>query len=190
MMKKNLHPKRIISLDLHRLSFGFVVFEGPDKLLDWGVKSFRNGVNAVKIPFYQKLNRLVEDFDPEGLVVKVPCRTDMSTKVRAVQMLARARRISVLNVPPEVLRKHFPGHNRNKHQIATYVANRLPELASMLPAKRKPWQSEHYRMSVFEAAAVGLVHLPKQTTNSRIKDSGSFDGLSVDVYTEFGPPNY
>lgn len=180
-MNKNMDHKRIISLDLHRLSFGFVVFEGSNRLLDWGVKSFRNGVNAVKVPFSQKLEHLLDDFDPDGLVVKVPLRTDLSSEVRTVQKLAKARRISVLRVPQGVLRQHFPEQNRNKHQIATVVANRLPELAAVLPSKRKPWQSEHYRMSVFEAAAAGLVQFPSRSTNQKVGDSSSFAGLSVDA---------
>jgi hypothetical protein len=42
--------KRVLALDVHPRSFGFVVFEGPNRIHDWGVKSFRRGVNAAKIP--------------------------------------------------------------------------------------------------------------------------------------------
>jgi hypothetical protein len=56
------------------------------------------------------------------------------------------------------IRAAFPDFNRNKHQIATAIAAHYPELSLYLPAKRKPWQSEKYGMSVFEAAALGIMY--------------------------------
>jgi hypothetical protein len=49
--------KRVLALDVHPRSFGYVVFEGPNRLLDWGVRSFRFGVNAVKRPVGAKVAR-------------------------------------------------------------------------------------------------------------------------------------
>ena len=40
-----------------------------------------------------------------------------------------------------------------KYQIATTIAERLPELAPRLPPFRKPWLSEDYRMSIFDAVS-------------------------------------
>jgi len=53
-------------------SFGYVVFEGPTLLLDWGVQSFRNGANAVRIPLATKIAALLEDFRPAVVVAKEP----------------------------------------------------------------------------------------------------------------------
>ena len=38
-------------------------------------------------------------------------------------------------------------------------AEQFPELLSILPPKRKPWQSEDYRMGIFDAAAIGIAYL-------------------------------
>jgi hypothetical protein len=38
------------------------------------------------------------------------------------------------------------------------IAKRFPELALRLPRFRKPWMSEDYRMSIFDAAAFGLAY--------------------------------
>jgi hypothetical protein len=43
-----------------------------------------------------------------------------------------------------------------KHQIATAIANQLSELALWVPAPRKCWMSEDYRMSIFNAVAFAL----------------------------------
>ena len=60
-MNTRSHQKRVLALDVHPSRFGYVVFEGPDELLDWGVRSFRDGVNAVRIPPAQKLAALLDD---------------------------------------------------------------------------------------------------------------------------------
>lgn len=36
---------RVFALDLHPLSFGYAMFEGPEELIEWGIKNFRHGVN-------------------------------------------------------------------------------------------------------------------------------------------------
>ena len=43
-----------------------------------------------------------------------------------------------------------------KQEIAIAIAERFPELAPRLPRSRKPWMSEDYRMSIFDAVALAL----------------------------------
>src|SRR2546427_5653754 len=64
------NEKRILAIDLRSRSFGFAVFEGPTRLLDWGVKSFRQGINAVKIPAGLKFAGLMDEFSPSTIVVR------------------------------------------------------------------------------------------------------------------------
>ena len=67
------HPIRILALAVHPLSFGFVVLEGPvHPMIDWGVRSFRHGVNAVKVPMSKKLALLLDEYRPGVLVVRGP----------------------------------------------------------------------------------------------------------------------
>ena len=151
------HSTRILTLDVHPLSFGFVVTEGPDRLIDWGVRSFRHGVNAVKVPMSRKLALLLDEYRPDVLVVREP-RAGISRRMKLIAKSAAARRILFHTIPTESMRATFPDSDRNKHEIATAVAAHYPELSPCLPAKRKPWQSEKYGMSVFEAAALGLTY--------------------------------
>jgi len=149
---------RILTLDVHPLSFGFVVLEGPDHLIDWGVRSFRHGVNAVKVPMNKKLALLLDEYRPGVLVVRGP-RPRISQRMKLIAESAAARQIPLHTTPAESIRAAFPDSNRSKHQIASAVAAHYPELSLYLPAKRKPWQSDRYGMSVFEAAALGLTYL-------------------------------
>ena len=57
-------------LDVHPRSFGFVVFEGPNQILSWGVRSFRPGVNVVKTPAGKKLFTVLDKFTPSAVVIR------------------------------------------------------------------------------------------------------------------------
>ena len=48
---------------------------------------------------------------------------------------------------------------RGKYERAVEIAARFPEIGWKLPSKRKPWESEHYSMSIFTAAALALAYL-------------------------------
>jgi hypothetical protein len=60
--------------------------------------------------------------------------------------------------PDEQLQQiYFADGRGTKHALAEIIAKRFPgELASRLPPKRKPWMSEDYRMSIFDAVALVL----------------------------------
>jgi hypothetical protein len=46
------------------------------------------------------------------------------------------------------------------------LAQRFPELAAKLPPKRKIWQSEDYRMSIFDAASLGVAYFAAATSQA------------------------
>jgi hypothetical protein len=46
-----------------------------------------------------------------------------------------------------------------KYERAQAVIKRFPILTQKLPPKRKPWESEDHRMSMFAAAALAMAYL-------------------------------
>jgi len=46
----------------------------------------------------------------------------------------------------------------NKREVASVLAEQFLALLSKLPPRRKCWQSEDYRMSIFDAAAAGVAY--------------------------------
>ena len=162
-MDKSYDP-RVLALDIRPRSFGFAVFEGRNRLLDWGVRSFRSGVNAVKHPASKKLLVLLDEFDPSAIVVGKP--HPGKNRARAplfatMQRVAAHRNIPIKLISRETVGKAFGGVRLNKYQMARAVEEHLPELATRLPPKRKLWQSEDYRMSIFDAAALGVAHFAR-----------------------------
>jgi len=56
----------------------------------------------------------------------------------------------------------FVGFERNKYEVASALALQFPDLASRLPPRRKCWQSEDYRMGIFDAAALGVAYFARR----------------------------
>jgi hypothetical protein len=157
-----LNQQRILVLDVRPRSFAFVVFEHSRQILDWGARSFRAGVNAVRVPRGPKIMRLLDEYAPEVLVVKYPQTKRLEQIVRVIRKQAKVHKIPVRVLSRRFLQETFAGHNRNKHQISSAIAERFPELLYTLPRKRKPWESEDYRTSIFDAAALGIAYFASQ----------------------------
>jgi hypothetical protein len=156
---------RIVAIDLRSSRFGFAVFEGPERLLDWGVRNFRQGVNAVRIPANVKFGELMDEFSPQTIVLM---RRDTDTKNRASmreELLTEAdkRRIAVRLLSPRAVKSAFVGSSRNKHTIAAALIERLPELASRRPGPRKIWKPDDYRLRLFDAASLGVAYFARYT---------------------------
>ncbi len=156
-------PERILVLDVHPLRFGFVILDGPHTLVDWGVRSFRRGVNAVKIPMAKKLDLLLDEYGPKVIVVG-ESKPLVSRRMKTIAKLAANRHLPISVIKREVISKVFPTSIQNKHQIAQAVGDRLPELSPFVPPKRKSWKPEHYRMDIFNAAALGVAYFATKHT--------------------------
>ena len=167
-MSDSKSQKRVLALDVRPRSFGYALFEGPERLLDWGARSFRKGVNAVRIPLGEKIEALVDECDPTVVVAK---EAQMRKKINSGQrrkmldvIVGKARHggIPVRVLGRSAVRDAFATSGfQTKHQVASALAERFAELAPILPPKRKPWQSEDYRTSIFDAAALGTAYFAR-----------------------------
>ena len=156
------YQQRILCLDIRPRSFAFVVFEGPKVVLDWGARSFRRGVNAVRVPLGLKVARLLHEYAPCALVLERPRTSKHLRIVAAIRKQAKTHKIPIRLLSARTIDAVFSGSNDNKDQIASVLTTRFPDLLSVLPPKRKPWQSEDYRMSIFDAAALGTAYFERK----------------------------
>ena len=153
--------KRILGIDPMYRGFGYVVFEGPDLLIDWGVRRVTGEKNLASISAFSQLIRRYrpDDFAIEDVNAKSCDRGQrVRTLIVALEDHARESGLAVRRVSSAAVKKAFLAKSaRNKHQIAQFIAAHFPELATYIPPERKPWMSESVNMAIFDAAAFALV---------------------------------
>jgi hypothetical protein len=154
---------RILALAIRARWLGYAVVEGRCKLVDWGMTFFqpndRTEIRATK----RRIDFLLSSFNPTLIAIaasEVAASNNASTVralVRSIRTKARARSMRFQSVNRKYIRDSFLEHNaRSKHEIALALVNRFPELLSKLPQKRKTWEKENFRMTLFDAVASGV----------------------------------
>ena len=156
-------PAKSLILALHASSrgFGYVVFSGPFSPYDWGTVGAKGDKNSVCL---KKLEQMLDRFSPETLVLEeahsVANRSERIARLyKAIVALCQGRSIDVAIYRLGDIKSCFATIGaRNRQEIAEAVARQIPALDHRVPKPRKQWQSEHRRMPLFCAAAVGLTH--------------------------------
>jgi hypothetical protein len=162
----NLSSHRALTLDIRPRRFGYAIFEGPHLLLDWGIRTHGDDERS---SLERSLNNLRSMFGPSVILVRKAAESGRITQPRTLRALrivkhfAKRRLVRVQLVDASSLRNFFSRDaTANKHDIARMIADRFPELSWRLPPKRKPWQSEPKRQSIFDAASLGVFYFAQQ----------------------------
>src|SRR5262249_12646012 len=161
--KRDTH---VLAIDPSTRGFGFAVLEGPNQLIDWGVKETKVDKNrktlklvADLIDRYQPNAIVVEDYAGKG---SRRCRR-VANLIKDISKLATKRNIRVKSFSRLKVKQAFSeSAASNKQEIAAAIANRFPELVPRLPRFRKPWMSEDYRMSIFDAVSLAITFFEKR----------------------------
>ena len=161
---------RILALDLHPRSFGYVVVENSSRLLDWGVCSDRRKHGAANVLVRKRLMQLLDLWRPAALVLHNPVKKSRRPNQKKdgltewIVAEAKSRRIMVH--APVKSSADYKGKILTKYENARRVAEHFPVLTRELPPKRQIWQSEHYRMSIFTAAALAMAQLHAKSAST------------------------
>lgn len=157
------NPTRIFALDPTTKGLGYVVFELPFRLVEWGLTHVTGDKYAGAIARFQKL---LDRFRPDTVVLEDPSApgSRRSLRVRdliqALVKLARERGVVVVTVARSAVLKCFSSEDEpaTKQSIAERLTKDFPELTEKLPLPRKPWESEAARMSIFDALALAVTY--------------------------------
>ena len=159
-LKATKTTRRIIALDITSRGFGFAVMEGPEVLVDWGVKQVQPYEEARCL---RHLEKLIQRYRPEVLVLEDHRRKARRRSVRVLSLIEKVTALAKLAGVPvrlvnwERVKAAFaPNAFINKFGIARAIGRHLPELTSRVPPFRKAWMSEDYRMAIFDAVALAL----------------------------------
>jgi hypothetical protein len=158
--------RRILALDVRRRKAGFVVIEGGERLLDWGVRTYYQNPRQVVSAAGKQFEELIECYHPSAIVARPTVGPHRETAT-AVRRILRRLHLSAANRGLEVevvqvgrIDDIFAGFGcRNKHQINVLLAGWFDELYWKLPPKRKPWQPERWVQTIFDATAATVTFL-------------------------------
>lgn len=151
---------RTLAIDPTTSGFGFVVLEGSERLVDWGLGRLGKPEDAL---FHKRMEKLLDRTVPQVLVLE-----DMHdsrrgeraiTWARLAEKSAAKRGIRVERVSRAEVLEHFVSSGKTRWEIGLAISRFFPELAPSLPKKRRIWESEDRRMVVFAAASFALTFL-------------------------------
>jgi hypothetical protein len=159
------HDKRIIAIALRSRRLGFAVFEGPKRLLDWGMVFYPLNNVAQRAAASKRVVALLRLFAPSVIAVRktrslnVRIGSGVRPILRLIRREASSRLIPVRLMRAAEVRKVFDQpRTKSKHEVASLVVQMFPELLWKLPPKRRIWESEHPIMAMFDAVALGFAY--------------------------------
>ena len=142
--------------------FGYVVFEGPRFIRDWGTRDADKDKTPKTI---LGIKTILDRYEPEVLVLEDRSRQRIRSLTRAsrltveVARLACERDIRVCRYSRSDIRSCFGEVGaRTKEEIVTTIIQAFPQMKQELPPKRMTWMSEDPRMSIFDATTLVLTY--------------------------------
>lgn len=137
--------------------FAFAVLE-DGSLVDWGLaKTFAKTEEA----FLTRLESLVERYRPSHLSLEDHARSRRRLRAKTVVDTALGyalfRAIQTVLVSRAAVRFGLQIDERaSNHDLAIRLSNLFPELAPLLPRRRRLWESEAERIQVFQAVGLAV----------------------------------
>ncbi len=142
--------------------FGWVLFEGPLAPVDWGLASAKKGRNA---RLMARFERLLKRYEPAVLVLEefdgsITKRVDRIQHLcRAMIHLAASKGLETPVYRRAVINTCFASIGAvTRFEVAQAIAQHIDAFSHRLPRKRRPWDREDPRQSLFDAAALALTY--------------------------------
>jgi len=158
--------KRVLAIDPFHSGVAFAVLEGPDELIDWGLKSTVRADNKKAV---RCIRALIAQYGPDVLALE-NWESAGSRRCRRVDLLlnhiasGERKGLRVQLISHRQIRAIGPlPHVATKYGRASYLAERFPELQPFLPPARRPWDSEDGRINIFDAVAFAVACFPGKT---------------------------
>lgn len=164
-MKLRIYDSRILAIDVRHRRLGFAVFEGHRTLLGWGKRVYPASGEVEAALASKRIAALLSLYVPDSLVVLLESwhgsetPSELSEVKEAIIQLAAAHRVPIQAVIRDDVRASFSRLRcTTREEMAASLGRMYPELAWQVPPLRRTWQSEHPRMIIFDAIALGLAY--------------------------------
>lgn len=156
---------RVLSVYPHHRGFGFAVLE-HERLVDWGLARLYSTAND---EFLTRVEAMIVRYRPH--IIALEDHMNSRRGERAQRLVdtalgyAKFREMQTVLVPQNDVRRILGLQDRATiHDVAIRLAEAFPELAPLVPPKRKPWQSEAERMKMFQAVGLAVASVAQPST--------------------------
>lgn len=172
LMRNNAdHHFSVLALHPQSRGYAFALFDGPERLIDWGVREIRSSVKHRNVRTMLDVEYLLERLQPDCVVVE-EFEGDDSRRAERIRNLCRnilhaaiARGMEAEQIRKEdVVRAFADTGATTRYEVAQVIARVIPALSFRLPAKRRAWEGEPASMGVFAATALALAFYRNETS--------------------------
>jgi Holliday junction resolvasome RuvABC endonuclease subunit len=142
--------------------FGWVIFENALSPVDWGLATVKARRTTRSLARFE---RLLNRYEPVTVVFEQfsekPAKRADRIRELCEEMIALAstRDIDTPIYDRDTIRHCFKATGaRTRREVALSIAEQIEAFRHRLPRKRKRWNSEDVRQSLFDAVALVLTH--------------------------------
>jgi hypothetical protein len=138
----------------------YVVLEGPQSPVDWGMSDPRGDTRKDKAVRY--VAALLDRYTPEVLVLRDRAdihagRGRLYRLIEALEELAETKGVPNVQFSRQQLRQSFEFlGSPARYAIVEAIAKHIPLFEPYVPPVRKIWKTEDRRMGLFDAIALAL----------------------------------
>jgi hypothetical protein len=164
-MKLRIYDPVVLALDLRHRRFGYAVFQGHRTILEWGQRYYPAVGDAEREMAQKRISKLLIGIAPDLILLKQErwdrAHSDphLANPLAALQDEAQRYSIPIRLIREEAIRAVFAVFGcQTKNEIAAALTSIFPELLRSVPPQTKVWQTEHSRMSAFDAIALGVTY--------------------------------
>jgi hypothetical protein len=148
-------PELVLAVYPNARGLVFVIFEGPNALVDWGITELRRRERHERC--FKVVEVLLGKYRPDLLVLRDMPAGRNAGLARQFTELAKREGIPALPISRKEVRQVFANLGKaTRYAIVSEIVRRLPMFASFQPGRRKIWNGEDRRMGFFDAAALAL----------------------------------
>lgn len=154
-----------------------MVFEGPTRLLDFGIRSSSQPTQCLDEVVAKRMRPLMFRYSPYAVVMRRdnhyasqnPARLRIATDAIRKEAKRCGSKFRLLRTRSR--KKFFVRAGCDaKHQVAQLIAELFEEIYWRAQPKREAWHSESYHTVIFDAAATGLFAFAKEFDPDAVRE--------------------
>lgn len=150
----NKSIERILGVSPYSRGFGFILLEGGERLVDFGVVTVRPwNLTTVR----RRITMIAARQQPTLIVTAKSSREGRRAKGVRFAVDSASKRVGAKMTTTDARDLALALDYRNQRELCAQLALRFGQLAPLVPPARRPWEAHDARIRIFVALAAALV---------------------------------